>query len=69
MPEYIAVTKERIHLAEKGKLRVRPMERPVYDPNGTNASVPPRLVQIGKQPEQLVLLDKMKKYKTKGKKR
>lgn len=30
--EYVAVALERIKLAKSGKLKVRPMERPIYDP-------------------------------------
>ncbi len=30
--EYIEIAKKRIELAERGKLRVRPMERSVYEP-------------------------------------
>lgn len=43
--EYVEIAKERIRLAEEGKLRVRPMERPVYDPEGADTAVPPKLVR------------------------
>jgi len=46
--EYVAITRERLRLAERGELRIRPMERPVYDPLAPSASMPPRTVQIGK---------------------
>jgi len=46
-PEYVAVARERIRLAEEGKLRIRPMERPVYDPNTPQVSVPPKVVNLG----------------------
>jgi adenine-specific DNA-methyltransferase len=36
MPEYMAIAKERLDLAERGELRARPMSRPVYDPSATN---------------------------------
>lgn len=31
-PNYIATAKERVKLAAKGKLRTRPMDRPIYEP-------------------------------------
>ena len=46
MKEYIEIAKERIHTAEKGMLRIRPIEREVYDPNSTKKNVPPRRVQL-----------------------
>ncbi len=46
VPEYIAIARERIRLAEKGRLRIRPMERPVYDPNNPKATVPPKYVHL-----------------------
>jgi adenine-specific DNA-methyltransferase len=46
-PEYVTLAKERIRLAEEGKLRIRPMERPVYDPNAPQTSVPPKIVNLG----------------------
>ena len=45
MPEYIEITKARILKAEKGKLRVRPLERSVYDPNNPK-NVAPKYVEI-----------------------
>jgi len=45
MPEYVKIAKERIKLAEKGELRIRPMERDVYDPNNPN-NIPPKYVKI-----------------------
>lgn len=32
VPEYLAVARERLRLAEHGRLRTRPMTRPVYEP-------------------------------------
>lgn len=46
MPEYVKIAKERIRLAEQGKLRIRPMKRPVYDPDAPDISVPPQVVQL-----------------------
>lgn len=45
MPEYVKIANERIKLAEKGKLRIRPMERSVYDPNNPN-NIPPKFAEI-----------------------
>ena len=47
MPEYVATAKERIRLAEEGKLRIRPMERSVYDPSAPGVSLPPKYVRLG----------------------
>lgn len=33
MPEYVEIAWERIHQLEQGTIRLRPMDRPVYDPN------------------------------------
>ena len=46
VPEYIEIAKERVQLAEEGKLRIRPMDRPVYDPNAPQVSVPPKIVNL-----------------------
>jgi len=45
--EYVETARERICLAEKGALRVRPMERSVYDPSAPQISVPPKSVYLG----------------------
>lgn len=58
MPEYVKIAHERISQAEQGKLKVRPMERAVYDPDAPGESVPPRMVQIGDyKGAQLSLMD------------
>jgi adenine-specific DNA-methyltransferase len=46
VPSYVEAALERLHQAARGELRVRPLERPVYDPNAPELAVPPRLVQI-----------------------
>lgn len=46
MPEYMAIAKERLVMAERGALRIRPMTRSVYDPDMPDLSVPPQLVQL-----------------------
>lgn len=56
MSEYVSIAKQRVYLAERGKLRVRPIERPVYDPDSPEASVPPKVVQLtATESEQLYL--------------
>lgn len=47
IPDYIQVTLDRINLAEEGKLRIRPIERSVYNPNGESGYIPPKFVQLG----------------------
>ncbi len=55
VPEYVSVARERIRLAERGELRVRPMERAVYDPNAPGKSLPPKFVHL--EPIQPQLFD------------
>lgn len=47
LPKYIEITKERIRLAEAGKLRIRPMERSVYNPDAPVKNLPPVEVKLG----------------------
>jgi adenine-specific DNA-methyltransferase len=61
LPEYVQVARKRIRLAEKGELRVRPMERSVYDPELPEAHVPPRIICIGEQFPQTRLFDQTEK--------
>ena len=53
--DYIEVARARIREAERGLLRIRPMDRPVYDPNEKAPATPPSVVSIGKN-SQLDLL-------------
>jgi len=46
LSEYYNVAKARIDLALKGELLVRPIERPVFDPNSKQKYVPPKKVSI-----------------------
>jgi adenine-specific DNA-methyltransferase len=39
MPKYVSIAKERIRLAAEGRLRIRPMTRPVFDPQNAGASL------------------------------
>jgi adenine-specific DNA-methyltransferase len=54
-PEYIQITKDRIRLAEEGKLRIRPMNRSVYDPLQPGNQTPPKQIRLKKKDEQLHL--------------
>jgi adenine-specific DNA-methyltransferase len=62
-PEYVRIAQDRIELAETGKLRVRPMERTVYDPDEPNTSIPPQYVQLNPTEDQLLLLEAKRKYR------
>lgn len=64
VPEYVEVAKERIRLAEEGRLRIRPMERPIYDPNAPSKNIPPKFVHLGESPTQLQLLEPGSRYTT-----
>lgn len=68
VPEYVEVAQERIKLAERGALRIRPMSRPVYDPDAPEASVPPQAVHLGRTPVQPHLLERRGDYDTRGEK-
>ncbi|MEW5762582.1 MAG: site-specific DNA-methyltransferase [Bacillota bacterium] len=63
MPEYVKIAKERIDLAERGMLRIRPMERTVYDPDIPDANIPPRLVRFGSVPVQNKLFEQRVRYR------
>lgn len=52
---YLKTARERIDLAVEGKLRIRPMSRPVYDPSKPQQSVRPITVGIGSMPRQPTL--------------
>jgi adenine-specific DNA-methyltransferase len=61
--EYVAIARERVAQAERGELRVRPMERPVYDPNTPQDSLPPRVVRIGSpDAQQRTLFEQTESY-------
>ena len=66
--DYVDIAIDRINQAIKGTLRMRPMDRPVYDPSGNTKPVPPKYVQLGK-PSQTTLFEKKKKYGKKGTKK
>lgn len=53
LAEYIDIAKNRIRLAEEGSLRIRPMDRPVYDPNAPEQSPPPKTVNLNELQKEL----------------
>jgi adenine-specific DNA-methyltransferase len=65
--EYSQLAIKRVHDAESGKLRIRPMERPIYDPNDKDNYIPPINVQLKKSSQQM-LFERRKRYKKGGKK-
>jgi len=46
IPDYVEIAQQRLREAWEGRLRVRPMEREVYDPSGKGAYIPPRAVDL-----------------------
>jgi len=46
IPDYIEMAQHRLREAWEGRLRVRPMEREVYDPSGKGTYIPPRAVDL-----------------------
>jgi adenine-specific DNA-methyltransferase len=62
VPEYVEIAKERIRFAEMGALRIRPMERSVYDPDAPEINVPPKFIYLGSTQLQPQLLDRHKQY-------
>lgn len=60
--EYIEVAKERIRLAETGSLRIRPMNRSVYDPDAPGANIPPQKVHLRRVAVQPRLLESRLEY-------
>lgn len=64
LEKYIEITRERINLAEKGELRIRPMARSVYDPKNPN-NLPPSYVNLGETTIQPRLFDKIEEYSSK----
>jgi adenine-specific DNA-methyltransferase len=63
--KYAEIAKSRIHLAAQGKLPVRPMDRPVFDPRhaGRNLLAAPWLVEK-ETAAQMALLEKAHPYRT-----
>jgi adenine-specific DNA-methyltransferase len=66
MPEYVELARERIRLAEQGNLRIRPMDRSVYDPNAPERSVPPRTVYLGSAQQARLFSEQCGEYDLQG---
>lgn len=65
MPEYVNIARERIEKAENGELRIRPMDRPVFDPTEPTKNIPPKVVDLKKRNSlQPRLLESKATYKT-----
>jgi adenine-specific DNA-methyltransferase len=47
VPEYVQLARQRVRQAEQGELRIRPMARPVHDPEQRRAGLPPQVVRLG----------------------
>jgi adenine-specific DNA-methyltransferase len=56
LAEYIRVSKERIRDAERGSLRIRPVERAIYEPNSGKKNVPPKYIDLRQEASQLELV-------------
>lgn len=67
LKEYVDIATERIRSAQNGTLKIRPMERPVYNPLGVNDYIPPKVVNLN-MPVQQTLLEHGEEYKEKGEK-
>jgi hypothetical protein len=46
VPEHVEIALTRLQEAREGRLRVRPMERPVYDPQKTIPHIPLKVVNL-----------------------
>lgn len=66
MPEYMEEANNRIREAEKGRLRIRPLERTVYDPNGNAKNIPPKYVRLKSPSKQLDLFRKDNQLSLRG---
>ena len=65
-PEYVRIAKDRLNTAIAGNLRVRPMERAVYDPDAPKANVPPKYVRMTSSLAQPILMEKSANYTAGG---
>ena len=55
--DYVEIAKRRMTDAEKGKLKIRPMSRSVYNPNAPQKSIPPKTVKFNPASEQLSFIE------------
>ena len=56
--EYVETARERIRLAERGLLRIRPMDRAVYDPATPGLNLPPQRVALRPEAAQPRLVER-----------
>ncbi len=62
VPEYVETSWKRIDQLEAGKLKIRPMERPIYEPT-QKKSVPPKTISSGaKQSTQPTIFEERTPY-------
>lgn len=61
VPDYVKIARERISLAIEGKLKIRPMDRDVFDPTIEQKYIPPKNVKIG-ETLQPAIFDNVSKY-------
>lgn len=66
LSEYMEITRDRIKDAEDGTLRIRPMERQVYDPQNPGSSLPPKKVQLSSPMKQPRLIEPGVNYSESG---
>ena len=62
VPEYVKIAEERVRLAEKGELKIRPMTRKVYDPNNKDEYIPPKKVTFSNE-KQPAIFDGTENYR------
>jgi len=63
MPNYLAIARLRIKEAQSGRLRIRPMDRPVYDPDSISRNIPPRIISLDKEDSQTRLFESKGTYR------
>jgi adenine-specific DNA-methyltransferase len=68
-PQYLEIARERIKLAENGQLRIRPIEREVYEPHKHTPSLPPKTVRLNETIFQPFLLESQADFQTKRSKK
>jgi len=56
LAEYVRVSKERIRDAERGSLRIRPVERTIFEPNSGKKNIPPKYINLRQEASQLELV-------------
>ena len=62
--DYVKIGWERVKLAETGELKIRPMDRPVFNPEEPDKYVPPKVINIESTSPQPKLFEKGKNYQS-----